>query len=350
MITTLKRYKTIAASVMGLIVLACVPMVVTSPYYLDMYIISMVNAGLAIAFIMTLRAGLMNLGLAAFWGIGAYSAAVLMSYYGMNFWLCYPLSVLITTVFALVIGSFLISGGGGGFGFVMLSSVVGMLFAVTVGSIQYLGGYSGIANIPRPDPINLGFVEVSFTTKVPYFYLALVLLVVIILVSKAFYSSWAGRSWKAVCLNPRLAESLGINLFRYKLLSFVLASVLAGMMGCFYAQYQRYVVPNTFSMWVNVYIQIYAILGGLGNAILGPIVGSGAYTLLTHYTRSMQELTPIFLGVLLILLVMFLPQGILGLGMLRGKVVVGIAGLKKKLVRGNNKKIRGTDERLDFDY
>jgi branched-chain amino acid transport system permease protein len=349
MIEIMKRYKPVVGPVIGLVVLGCIPFVVTSPYYLDLYIISMVNAGLAIGFVMTLRAGLMNLGLAAFWGIGAYSTAVLTSYYGMSFWLCLPLSVLITAVFAVVIGYFLISGGGGGFGFVMLSSVVGMLFAVTVGNIRYLGGYNGIADIPKPDPIDLGFFQVSFATKVPYFYVAFVLLIAVILVSKAFYSSWAGRAWKAVSLNPRLAESLGINIFKYKLLSFVLASILVGLMGCFYAQYERYVVPNTFSMWVNVYIQIYAILGGLGHAILGPIVGSGAYTVLTHYTRSMQELTPIFLGVLLILLIMFLPQGILGLDKLCERAVVWVTGFKKMLVKDNTKEIRERDERLGFD-
>jgi branched-chain amino acid transport system permease protein len=332
MIQSLSGRKSLVASIVAVIIFAVIPLFVRSPYYLDLLIITMVNTVLAIAFIMTLRTGLMNLGLAAFWGIGAYASATFTTRFNMSFWESLPLSVLITIVFALIIGYFLIHSGGGGFGFVMLSSVVGMLFSVTVGNIKFLKGYNGITDIPDPTPIHLPFLQpIEFVSKIQYYYLGLILLLVIILISKAFYSAWTGRAWNAIGLNPRLAESLGINLVRFKLLSFVLSSALVGMIGCFYAQYEGYVIPGTFSMWVNVYIQIYAILGGLGYVIMGPLIGSAAYTYLSDITRNLQEYTPVFLGVLLILLILFLPKGLLGLLQWRSEVVDKINKLKRKL-------------------
>jgi branched-chain amino acid transport system permease protein len=338
-VNSLWSHKQLIGYIVALIICAAIPLFVSSPYYLDLFIITIVNAALGIAFILTLRTGLMNLGLAAFWGIGAYSSAVLTAKFNLSFWLSLPASVLITVIIAFLVGYFLIRSGGGGFGFVMLSSVIGMLFSVVVGSINYLGGYSGIPDIPIPNPINLPFLPaIEFVSKIPFYYLALVLLIVVILICKSFYLGWAGRAWNAIGLNSRLAESLGINVFRYKLLSFVISSALAGLIGCFYAQYEGFVIPDTFSMWVNVYIQIYAILGGLGYGIWGPLVGSTAYTYLLDITRSKEAFTPVFLGSLLIVLILFLPQGILGLTQWRTPVLERMAKLKLIFSSNHNRK------------
>lgn len=302
------------ASIFGIIIFSFIPLVVKSPYYLDLYIITLVNAVLGISFLITLRTGLINMGLAAFWGVGAYTSAVLVTKFHLSFWISLPAAALTTAFIAFIIGYFIIGSGSTGFSFVILSSVIGMLFVVTFGNIRYLGGYDGITNIPPPDTIILPFLPpIEFDSKVAFFYLALVFFVIIVLILKAFYSSWIGRAWSAIGLNPSLAQSLGINIFRYKLLGFVVASGLAGFIGSFYAHYGNFVIPYTYAMFTNIYIQIYAILGGIGYPILGPIIGSAVMVFFPELFRVTREWMTILTGGLLIMLVLFLPKGLLSL-------------------------------------
>jgi branched-chain amino acid transport system permease protein len=298
----------------GVVIFGLIPVFVQSPYYLDLFIITIVNAVLAMSFVLLLRTGLINMGVIAFFGIGAYVCAVLTVKYQLSFWVALPLAVIISAVVALLLGFLLIGSGSSGFSFVMLSAVVGMLFSVLVGNLKYLGGYSGINLIPAPGPIPVPFSSpIKFDSKVPFFYLALIIGLVIILVLNAFYKRWTGRAWTAIGLNPRLAQTLGINLFRYKLLAFVLGSTMCGLIGCFYGCYETYVSPDAYGMWMNIYVQLFAILGGLGYAILGPLVGAGIMTFLPEVLRVTNERAPIITGALLILVILFLPRGLLSL-------------------------------------
>ena len=299
---------------MAVVAALCVPLFVHSPYYLDLIIIVMVNAVLAMTFILTLRAGLINLGLVAFWGVGAYASAILTTKLGLSFWLAIPAATLITAFIALLLGFFLIGSGSSGFTFVILSSVVGMIFSTLVGSIAWLGGYNGISGIPVPDTLHLGFATIDFAnSKVPFFYLGLGLMLLVMLVFRALYSGWAGRAWTAIGLNSRLAESVGVNLTRYKILAFVVSSAAAGLIGSFYANYEGFVTPTTFSMWQNIYVQCYAILGGIAFALLGPIVGAGVMTVLPEAMRIASVWAPVVTGTILVLLILFFPYGLLGL-------------------------------------
>jgi len=197
----------------------------------------------------------------------------------------------------------------------MLTIVIGLLFNILAGNISYLGGWNGISSIPPPDPINFPFLgPIEFVSKVQFFYLGLFLFLIIILISYCFYASSIGRAWNAIGISPRLAESIGVNLFKYKLTSFVLSATLCGLIGSFFAHYQAYVLPDHFGMWQNIYVQIYVFLGGAAFAFLGPIVGSAIMTFIPEFLRVTSEVTPVFTGALLIVLVLFLPEGLLGLG------------------------------------
>jgi branched-chain amino acid transport system permease protein len=310
----LTRHKRLFIFIVAFIVAAFIPILGLSPYYMDLFIILIVNSVLAMSFILLLRTGLINLGLAAFWGIGAYASTMLATKLGLSFWLSMPLAVVISIIFALLVGAFLIGKGSTGFAFVMLSSVIGMVFVVIVGNIPFLGGYMGITKVPGPDPIALPFLPaITFDSKISFFYLALFLLAIVMLVISAFYSAWTGRAWSAIGLNSRLAQSVGIDLFKYKLMAFVVASAIAGLMGSFFAHYEGFVIPTTYDMFTNIYIQIYAILGGVGFAILGPLVGAVVMTFFPEVFRAFREYSPIFTGIILVLLIMFLPTGLLSI-------------------------------------
>lgn len=310
------RHIKLICTLLVIILYALVPLFIHSPYYIDLFIIILVHAALAMTFVLLLRCGMINLGIAAFWGIGAYVSTVLVMKLGVPFWASLPLTTIITGIVALGIGYILLGGGGSGFGFVMLSAVIGSLFSTVVGNIPYVGGYLGIRNVPPPETISLPFlpdIVFGINNKTPFFYLSLILFLIIILIIRAFYASRVGRAWTAIGLDSRLAESMGINVYRYKMLAFVVASAIAGLVGSFFAHYEGFVIPTTFGMWVNIYLQIYAILGGIGYAIIGPIVGSSIMTAIPELTRMATVIAPIVTGGLLIILILFLPNGLMGL-------------------------------------
>lgn len=317
--TALLAHRRLGGFIILVILLALLPLWVHSPYYIDLLIMIMVNASLAMTFVMLLRTGLINLAIAAFWGIGAYSSAVLCLKAGLPFWACLPLSTIITAAAAALIGFVIIRNAG--FTFVIMTTVIAMLFVTVVGNIQWLGAYNGISNIPAPEPINLGALgSITFDSKVDFFYLALFLFGIVMLVINAFYVSWAGRAWNAIGLNPRLAQSIGVDVFRYRLLSWIIGCAVAGLMGSFYAHYQTFIIPTAFTLFPKtIYIQACAVLGGVGYATLGPIVGAGLFSLFNELVSGFKEYSIIFVGALILVLVVFLPRGLLSLGELAAR-------------------------------
>jgi branched-chain amino acid transport system permease protein len=288
-----------------------IPWIVPSPYYIHLFIIAGMNAVLAMTFILLLRAGLISLANATFWGVGAYTSTVLVTRLQLSFWLALPSAFLVTGMVALGIGFFLVRNSG--FDFLILTAILGMVAVLVFANIPGLGGFQGIEGIPPPDPIWLPFLGHVDFTKIAFYYLMLFLLMVAVLIFSAFYASWAGRAWMAIGLKPQLALSLGVNTFRYKLLAFTVSSCIAGIEGSFYAHYIGAIVPNTFDLFKTIHIHIYAILGGLAFPFWGPIVGSVLMTAIPEFLRVTEEVEPIFTGFLMILLILFLPYGLLSL-------------------------------------
>jgi branched-chain amino acid transport system permease protein len=328
----IKRHAKLIASIIAIVLTAFIPVLVHSPYYLGLFITMIVYAILAMTFVLMLRTGLINLAVVAFWGLGAYVSAVLVMKLHLSFWLSLPACAIITGVVAWGFSFILMRRGSGGFAFVIFSAVIGMLFSVTVGHIEAIGGYNGLPYIPPPNPINIPFLPtIVFDSKVQFFYLALTLLVVVILILKAFYSSSIGRAWTSIGLNPRLAESLGVNVFRYKMLSFVVASAICGLAGSFYAHYIGFLTPTNFTIWQSIYVQIYAILGGIGYSILGPLLGSVVVVYIPEATRISSLMSPLFVGAILILMILFLPSGLLGLLQWRSQIVERIKWIGRRI-------------------
>jgi branched-chain amino acid transport system permease protein len=304
----MQHMKAIAITV-AVMVFMLLPLVVTSPYYLHVLIMIGINAILAMAFIFVFRTGLLNMSVAAFWAVGAYTSALLVMNLNLSFWWALLLSGIAAGILSLFLGFFLIKTAG--WGFVILTSIIGMLAPIFIGNIPALGGYSGILRIPAPNSIDLLFLHISFASKISYYYLILLLTLISILVMYAFYRASTGKAFMAIGLNPNLAGTLGINVFSYRLLAFVVASAIAGLTGCFYAHYIQADLPTAFDMFKTLNIQIYAILGGIDFAFLGPIVGAAVMTAIPEFLRIVKEIELIFSGILVILLILFLPDGIL---------------------------------------
>jgi branched-chain amino acid transport system permease protein len=306
------RGKKLIAIVFLILILIGIPLVIHSPYYIHLLIITGMNAVLAMTFIMMLRTGLISLGIAAFWGIGAYASAALVLKAELSFWFALPSAPVITGMIAWAIGYLVVRNPG--FGFLILTSIIGMLIGLVFGNIRWLGGFTGIEYIPPPDPIHIPFLDpILFISKIPYYFLMLVLFLLVFISFWALYNSSTGKAWMAIGLNPHLAESIGVDVFRYRLIAFVIASGAAGLEGSFYAHYIGSINPNAFNIFKTINVHIYAILGGTGFAFLGPIIGTFIMTFVPESLRIAKEIEPILTGALLILLIIFLPGGILSL-------------------------------------
>jgi len=169
-------------------------------------------------------------------------------------------------------------------------------------------------NIPAPDNINLPFLSsISFASSQSQYYLLLFILLLVVAILTAIYASSIGRAWNAIGLNDHLASTLGINVFRYRLIAFVLACTLVGLVGSFYAHFVGIIRPETFNIFKTIYVHIYAILGGVLNAFLGPAVGASVLVYFPELIRITREVEPIITGLLLIVLMIFLPSGLLSL-------------------------------------
>lgn len=299
------RYKWVAITIV-LIVLAALPLCIENNYIKHLLIMACIGTILGMTFSMLYSAGLITLGAAAFYAVGAYSSTVLVMNAGLSFWAAIPLTLIVAAVLALGFGAVFVRNAG--VAFVIITLIFVQVVVLAAAQAEFLGGWGGIIGIPRPDPVG----NVSFATKTDYYYLVLAMLLLTILVFNALYSSRIGRAWRAIKLSHNLAGTLGINPYRYRLLAFVVGSTTAALAGCFYAHYAQSITPGAFGGWLSIYVQLYAVLGGLEFYILGPAIGALVMTFVPEYLRIVKEWEPIITGVLLLVVILFFPGGILG--------------------------------------
>jgi branched-chain amino acid transport system permease protein len=187
------------------------------------------------------------------------------------------------------------------------------------------GGATGIKRIPGLPDISLGG-QLLFDPYSPvhYYYLMLVVVAVSIFILHRIERSRIGLTFHAIHWQDKLAQSVGIASFRYRMLAFVIASFFAGLGGAFYAHYLSTVNPNQFDVTQMVYVVIWTIVGGT-TRIYGPILGVFALTVLDEIVLraiGADQVRPLLYGVVLIAAILFLPNGLESLVTRRGRRTV----------------------------
>ena len=250
--------------------------------------------------------GQLNLAHGGFFAIGAYVVAILTVDHGWAFWPAFVASGVFSAVFGFLVG--IVS--------LRLKEHYFAIFTLCVGFIIYLlldkwealtHGSLGIINIAPPE----GFGLIDFTRTVPFYYLVLFFLVLAIVLVSRISSSLVGRTFLAIRISDDLAQSLGINLMRNKVLAFVLSTVYAGLAGGLYAGVVRFIGPAEAEVVHTFDIITYLLVGGIGT-LMGPLVGTMAITWLTQAVQSFEEYRMIVFGPMLVLLVIFMPKGVVG--------------------------------------
>ena len=250
--------------------------------------------------------GQLNLAHGGFFAIGAYVVAILTVDHGWAFWPAFVASGVFSAVFGFLVG--IVS--------LRLKEHYFAIFTLCVGFIIYLlldkweeltHGSLGIINIAPPE----GFGLIDFTRTFPFYYLVLLFLVLAIVLLSRISSSLLGRTFLAIRISDDLAQSLGINLMRNKVLAFVLSTVYAGLAGGLYAGVFRFIGPDMAEVVHTFDIITYLLVGGIGT-LMGPLVGTMAITWLTQAVQSFEEYRMIVFGPMLVLLVIFMPKGVVG--------------------------------------
>jgi len=282
------------------------PLVVKSNYFLHLVIYVAMYSMLGMGFSMMWKNRLITCGQAGFFAVGAYTSALLVTKMGISFWLTLPISGVASALFAFILFSAALRGGP--LVFFGMSLVSSFIVMEVLGTVEFFGGWEGILDIPGA---SIG--SYFFYSKISNYYLVVILLSLNIVVFNALYKSRIGRAWSAIGSSVPLAEAQGINVYRYRLAAATIACFFAGVAGAFYSQYQNLLVPNTFSFLLSIYVQMYALLGGLSFFIAGPIIGAGIMVFLPESLRVAEQFQPIFFAILVIMIVIFLPGGILSL-------------------------------------
>jgi branched-chain amino acid transport system permease protein len=300
----LSEYKKGIALLIAGLILIPLPFIIKSQHLMHILILAGLESIVVMGFVAQHNVKLITFSTAALWGIGAYISGFLSTRFGLNFWVCLPLAGIGTALFAFVLGSLVIRAGW--VTFLMISIVFSEVFVETLGHLSVLGGWDGIAGIPRP-----AIGSFVFMSKSAYYYLTLGLTSVCALIFAAFYKSAIGKAWTAINQSPDLAASVGIDIFKYRMIAYVAAAFTTGLSGSLYAHYSCYLVPQTFGILRSLYLSINAAVGGLYFFISGPITGSIIIKALPEYLRITDKYEPIFEGAMIILIALFFRRGVL---------------------------------------
>jgi branched-chain amino acid transport system permease protein len=295
------------AIVVALLVAIVLPYVVTNDYLFHLIIMAVIWSILATSLNLVLGyTGLLSLAHGAFFGLGAYTSALLVTKCGWNFWATIPPSMLVAAAGGILIGILTLRLEGHYF------AVSTMSFGIVVSLVlekwdDLTEGPRGISSIPAPTPIG----PLTFETDTEKYYVALAILVICLIFVWRMLHSPIGRALEAIRQNELLASCLGVNLIYYKLLAFSFSAAMAGLAGVMYSTYITYLNPVDAGLWNGFYAVMYIVIGGMGT-FWGPLVGTVFLVTVPEILRVFQDYRLLLLGVLLILTITFLPEGIVG--------------------------------------
>ena len=299
----------IARAAVALVVMAAVaaPWWVANPYHLHVLIMAGIFTILALSLNLLLGyTGQLSLGHAAFFGIGAYTSALLtLPPLEWSFWLALPAAALAAGAAGWAIGRLALKLRGAYFVLVTIS-FAGVISLVSINWMQLTNGPLGLPGVPPPA---LG--PWTLRTKAAYWYLVLAAVALAYLICRRLIGSRIGRAFVALRENEPLAESVGVDGTHYLVLAAVVSAAMAGVGGSLYAHYTRFVSPEVFLFSYTVTMVIMVIAGGQGT-LAGPIVGALLFTALPEALREAVawQWQMLAYGVVLILCVFFLPRGI----------------------------------------
>ncbi len=286
--------------------LAVLPFIIENPYYLGITNLILIYTILCMGLNLILGyTGLLSLGHAAFYGLGGYATAILMTRYGFSFLPALIISGLLALIFGMLLG--VPTRKVRGDYFCLLTIAFGEIFRLVAQAwIPFTGGAMGIVGIPIPRIFSW-----TIRSETDFYYLGLILVVFTYLSLVLLTASRFGRAFVAIREDELAASVMGINTPAYKILAFSIGSFYAGLAGSYLAVYQTTITPSSFRLDESCLMIIMVIVGGMGS-LLAPISGVIIMTLATEAFRSMADYRMLIIGVIMVTVLLFRPQGLFG--------------------------------------
>ena len=287
-----------------LAILVILPLIfTTSPFVISIFVLIGIYAIAASGMdLLTAWAGQISIGNAAFFAVGAYTSTILV----MNYSIPFPLSFLIAGIFAGALG--LIIGLPAlrlsGFYLAIATMSFGVAVQQIIGVLNITGGYRGIRNIPSMEIFNL-----KATTSISQYYIVLIIILVISFVFHSIAKSKTGLSFIAMRDSDIAARAFGINLLKYKLMSFIASAMLTGFAGSLYASVIGFISPSDFGLTLSLNLLAMIVIGGMGS-VFGSTLGAAFFVGLPFLIGNSGISLTIVQGVLLITVLLFLPKGL----------------------------------------
>lgn len=283
------------------------PFIAGNDYHLTVmstaYIFAIATVGLNL---ITGYTGQFNLAHSGFMAVGAYTVGILTVDHQVPFWIAFALSGVVAAAIGFFVG--IVSLRLKGHFFSIFTLCVGYIMFLLIEKWESLThGTVGIIGIPGPTPI----AGIGFDTPRAQYYLVLFFLALSVWIMHRIVNSLLGRTFMAIRNGDELAEALGINLMRNKVLAFMLSVFYAGMAGGLYAGYVRFLGPGIAGVEHTFDMTMYMLIGGIGT-MLGPLLGAISVPWLTQYMQFLQDYRFLVFGPLLVVLIIFLPNGVVG--------------------------------------
>jgi len=300
------------ALALGAVVVAVLPLLFTTRYSTNLLILgSAMGIGTLGLVVVLGYAGQISLAQAAFYGIGAYAVALGTTQWGVNWWVALVLGLAAAAVAGGVLGTTTLKLGGHYLAMVTICFQV-IFTLVATNWITFTGGPDGISNIKRPP-----FV-IPLNSAQRYAWFALTALFLVAGVVWWLRDTALGRAMRAIRENELAAEALGINTPRVKVIAFTLSAVLGALGGAIYASGYRYISPDSFNFDHAVLFLAMVLVGGT-ESFLGAILGAGLLTFLPEWLRDLKRIYLVIYGGVIILVIVFMPDGLWGYVKLLGR-------------------------------
>jgi branched-chain amino acid transport system permease protein len=263
-------------------------------------------------------AGMLDLGYIAFYGVGAYSYALLNLHYGMSFWVCLPFAALFALIAGCIVGYPTLRMRGDYLAIVTLG--FGEIVRIILNNwMELTNGPNGIMGFDRPGIYFPNFENGFFNMTWEHmwlkklsliYYVVLALALITMLCIHRLNFSRVGRAWESIREDETASELMGVNTFIYKLLAYAMGALFAGTAGAFFAARMRFVSPESFTFLESAMVLCMVVLGGMGS-IPGIILGAAALIVLPEVFREFELYRMLAFGGTMVLMMLFRPEGLI---------------------------------------
>lgn len=247
-------------------------------------------------------AGLLDLGYAAFFAVGAYTTGILTAEFGFNFWLTIPIAMAAACIAGVIIGAPTLRLRSDYLAIVTLG--FGEIVRIIARNLEITGSASGLVGIERPEIFGFKLMQVQH-----FYYAFLVLALITVFVCLSVERSRMGRAWLYVRYDEDAAAGIGINRVSAKLQAYMMGAVIASVAGCLYAAKMTAISPESFTFNQSLLILLGVVLGGMGR-IPGVVLGAVLVALLPEVLRGAGTYRPLVTAAALLAIMLFRPNGL----------------------------------------